>query len=121
MAPIPDWIHGVLHNQQVIASDASFSEKAIVLLVVGHILVLYTVLCWLGASTITGEPHHEYPSFQMWSFKLRIPCTAADSGDHRTAECLEGQYELELREASSSNVKHGPSTFSLHTCIFNDK
>ena len=59
MAPFPYWIHGFLHSQRVIASDASSSEKAIVLLVAGDILVIYAALCWLGANTITGEPHHE--------------------------------------------------------------
>ncbi|KAJ5390728.1 uncharacterized protein N7496_001796 [Penicillium cataractarum] len=91
MAPIPEWIHAVLHHQQVIASDASFAEKAIILLVVGHILVLYTVLCWLGASTIT-----------------------ADTRDHRNSECLENQYELEPRSWSTNVKKHGPSSSDLH-------
>lgn len=56
MAPVPEWVHAVLHHRQVIASGTSFTEKAIALVVVGHILVLYTALCWLGASTISGEP-----------------------------------------------------------------
>lgn len=56
MAPLPEWFQAVRHHQQVVTSDASFSEKAIVLLVVGHILILYTVLCWLGAGAVSGKP-----------------------------------------------------------------
>ena len=76
MAPVPEWIHTVLHRQ-VIASEASFTEKAIALLVVGHILVLYTALCWLGASTISGEPRLK----KRWSFTL----SAIDSRQPRSS------------------------------------
>jgi hypothetical protein len=63
MAPLPEWFQALRHNQQVVTSDATFSEKAIVLLVVGHILILYTVLCWLGAGTVSSKPHsHEADS-----------------------------------------------------------
>jgi hypothetical protein len=56
-------VQALRHNQQVVTSDATFSEKAIVLLVVGHILILYTVLCWLGAGTASSKPHsHEADS-----------------------------------------------------------
>jgi hypothetical protein len=57
MAPLPEWFQALRHHQRVVTSDASFSEKAIVLLVVGHILILYTVLCWLGAGMESGQSH----------------------------------------------------------------
>lgn len=86
MAPIPEWIHAVLHHQQVLASEASFTEKAIVLLVVGHILVFYTALCWLGASTISGEPHREDKSLPKWGFKLIMPIGLVYSRQPRSSE-----------------------------------
>ncbi|GLI74681.1 hypothetical protein PoHVEF18_002927 [Penicillium ochrochloron] len=96
MAPLPEWFQALRHNQQVVTSDATFSEKAIVLLVVGHILLLYTVLCWLGAGTVS-----------------------TDNRDHRKLECLEGQFELqpEPRESNrsrSNDEKHGPSSSALN-------
>lgn len=97
MAPLPEWFNVVRRHQQVVTSDASFSEKAIVLLVVGHILILYTVLCWLGASTVSGKlhPHYEPSSNERWSFKLNMSCDL-----QQTAAILE---RLSVSRASSSS------------------
>jgi len=52
MAPIPSSIL-VLLSQRQFAPDATFTEKAIVVIIFAHVCLLYTVLWWILANKVS--------------------------------------------------------------------
>ncbi|OOQ91758.1 hypothetical protein PEBR_09389 [Penicillium brasilianum] len=94
MAPIPEWIHAVLHHQQVVASDASFAEKAMLRRKGNRSSRRGTHPCPLYGVVLAGSYRQPRPS------KLRVPRepirARAAIVEHR--ECEETRPKL-LRSA----------------------
>ncbi|KAJ5103997.1 hypothetical protein N7532_004526 [Penicillium argentinense] len=56
MAPVSESFHAFLERQEF-SPEATFTEKAIVLMVFGHTILLYSVIWWIVASRVSrGSP-----------------------------------------------------------------